>query len=185
VSTIQSVAISVALLLAGAPHAAAQTLAVGTALPQLRGETLLGNSLVLPDAAAGKAAFLTIGFSKKGGKNTRAWSERFAKDYGSHANLTSYSVAMLEEAPKILRGFIKAGIKKSVPPQAQSRFLIVTSDEAAWKKYLNVADDDLAYVLLIDGNGRVIWKDQGAFDDKKYEALKAKLAGQANESRSK
>ncbi|MCI0348046.1 MAG: hypothetical protein L0Z53_01350, partial [Acidobacteriales bacterium] len=64
-----------ALLLA-AIHGAPQTLELGAVLPQLRGETLQGNPLVLPDAAKGKMAFLTITFSRDAGKRARAWSQR-------------------------------------------------------------------------------------------------------------
>src|SRR5262245_21384883 len=163
------------LLVASAWVASAQSLEIGSQLPQLRGETLTGAPLALPDAAKGKIAFLAITFSEKAGKSARPWSERFEKDHGSRSNLTNYSVSMLGGAPRIFRGMITRAIKKSVPQQSQNRFLIGTSDEAEWKKYLNVADEELPNLLLLDGDGRVIWKDHGAFEEKKYEALKAKL----------
>lgn len=171
--------ISCTLLIAASLLSGAQTLEIGSQLPELRGETLADTALVLPRAASGKIAFLTITFSSEAGKRARVWNERFSKDHSSNADTTSYSIAMLEGAPRIFRGMIKRGIKKGVPQQAQDRFLIVTRDEAAWKKYLNVSDDDLPYLLLIDANGRVVWKDQGTFEEQKYEALKAKLAKQA------
>ncbi|MCI0348047.1 MAG: hypothetical protein L0Z53_01355 [Acidobacteriales bacterium] len=83
---------------------------------------------------------------------------------------------MLEGAPRIFRGMIKQGIKKGVPRQSQDRFLIVTSDEAEWKKRLNVTDGDLPYLILIDGDGRVICRDQGVFDEAKYEVLRSKIS---------
>lgn len=172
--TIQTAVIRGLLLLAvSAALAGAQTLEVGAQLPQMRGETLLGAPLVLPDGAAGRPAFLTITFSKKAGKSARAWNERFEKDHGSRSSVNNYSIAMLEEAPRIFRGIIKSGMKKGVPQEAHNRFLIVTSDEAAWKKYLNVTDDELPYLVLIDGSGRLVWKDQGVFAEKQYEALRA------------
>jgi hypothetical protein len=165
--------VRLALLLAiCATFAVAQTLEVGSQFPSMRGETLAGTSLVLPEAAAGGPALLTITFSTKAGKSARAWNERFEKDHGSQSSVTSYSVAMLEEVPRIFRGMVKSGIKKGVPQNLRNRFLVVTSEEAAWKKYLNVTDDELPYLVLIDGNGRVIWKDHGVFDEGKYEVLK-------------
>jgi ATP10 protein len=169
------------LLLVSASLCGAQTLEVGSQLPELRGETLLGAALVLPDAAKGKIAFLTITFNRQAGKSARAWNQRFEKDHGSRSSVTNYSVAMLEEVPRIFRGMVKSGIKKGVPQQLWNHFLIVTSDEVAWKKYLNVTDDDLPYVLLIDGSGSVIWKDQGVLDEKKYELLKARVEGTLKE----
>ena len=160
--------------------AGAQALEAGSLLPQLSGENLAGTPVVLPEEAKGKIAFLAITFSEKAGKSAQPWRERFAKDHRSQPNVTDYSAAMLGGAPSIFRGMIKRAIKKGVPPQSQNRFLIVTSDNETWKKQLNVTDDDLPYLLLIDATGRVIWKDQGVFDETKYQALKTKLAGQAN-----
>lgn len=114
-------------------------------------------------------------FSKKAGQRASAWSQRFQKDHASDFDLTNYSIAMLEGAPRILRGMIKSGIRKGVPREAHSRFLIVTRDEAAWKRYLNVNDPDVPYLVVINGDGQVVWKGQGIFTDEIYQQLKTRL----------
>ena len=164
------------LLLATAILASGQSLAVGAVLPQLSGETLDGKPRALPAAAQGKIAFLTIAFSKRAGEHSRTWSERFSRDERPPANVTNYSIAMLEGVPRLLRGMIKSGIKRGVPAHFYDRFLIVTSEQAAWEKYLAVKDRDLPYLVVIDGEGRLQWKDQGAFDEEKYRELRTRIA---------
>src|SRR5260370_28358852 len=145
-------------------------------LPQIRGENLDGKARVLPGATQGKIAFLTITFSKKAGEHSRTWNQRFSRDESSTANVTNYSIAMLEGVPRLLRGMVKLSIKQGVPAHFYDRFLIVTSDEAAWEKYLAVKDRELPCLVLIDGNGRLQWKDQGAFDEEKYNELRTRIA---------
>ena len=158
----------------GAGHS--QVLQLGAVVPQLRGETLEGKPLILPDSARGKIALLTVSFSKAAGERAGAWGARFSKDHAGERGVTNYSIAMLEGAPRLLRGMIKSGMKRGVPEAMRSRFLVVTSDEVAWKQYLDVRQDDVPYLLLIDGRGRVLWKEQGLFDERKYESLNACVA---------
>ena len=56
----------------------------GSEPPKLRGETLDGKAIVLPDAAAGRVALLVIGASKKGGDRTAPWREHFVADFRSN-----------------------------------------------------------------------------------------------------
>ena len=156
--------------------AGGQSLAIGAMLPQLCGENLDGKPRALPGATQGKIAFLTITFSRKAGEHSRTWNERFSRDERSPANVTNYSIAMLEGVPRLLRAMVKSGIKRGVPAHFHDRFLIVTSDEAAWEKYLAVKDRELPCLVLIDGSGRLQWRDQGAFDEEKYKELRTRIA---------
>ena len=135
-----------------------------------------GKARVLPGATQGKIAFLTITFSKKAGEHSRRWNERFSKDERLAANVTNYSIAMLEGVPRLLRGMVRLSIKQGVPANFYERFLIVTNDEDAWEKYLAVKDRELPCLVLIDGRGRLQWKDQGAIDEEKYKELRTRIA---------
>jgi hypothetical protein len=163
----------VALVLTATTGSFTQAALPSSEPPKLRGETLDGKPIVLPDAAARKVTLLVIGASKKGGDRTGVWREHFLADFGSDLHVTYYTAALLEGAPAVFRGMIKAGMRGGTPPAARGHVVISTSDEAIWKKYLDLDDDNLPCVLLLDGSGHVRWKYSGVFEPDRYDTLKA------------
>ena len=160
------------LLLAATTAVLAQA-PTGSEPPKLRGETLDGKPILLPDAAAGKVTLLVLGASKKGGDRTGAWREHFQADFGSDPRADYFTAALLKNAPAFIRGMIKAGMRSGTPPAARSHVVVCVSDEALWEKYLGLADDALPGVVLLDGSGHVRWSYNGVFEPGRYGALKA------------
>lgn len=169
----------IALIVTGI--ACAQTIQPGSALPQIvlpqiKGTSLEDQEITLPDAAAGKVAFLIITFSKAAGERSREWSDRFFKDYPQDDKVTSYSIAMLEDVPALLRGMVRGGIKRGIPASMRRRFLTVVKGEGEWKRYVGMQDDKDAYLILLDGKSRVQWVHHGQFEQTVYDALKIRIA---------
>jgi hypothetical protein len=152
--------------------ALAQGVPVGSEPPKLRGQTLDGMAIALPDAAAGKVTLLVLGASRKGGDRTGPWKDHFVADFGSSPNATYYVAALLQGAPGPFRGMIRSGMRSGTPVAAQGHVLTLASDNDAWKKYLNIRDDTLPSVLLLDSSGRARWSYNGIFDPGQYQALK-------------
>jgi hypothetical protein len=152
--------------------ALAQGVPSGSEPPSLRGQTLDGKPIVLPVAAAGKVTLLVLGASRKGGDRTGPWKDHFVADFGSNPNATYYVAALLQGAPGPFRGMIRSSMRSGTPVASQGHVLTSTSDNDAWKKYLNMRDDALPGVLLLDGSGRARWSYNGVFDPGQYQALK-------------
>jgi len=157
--------------------ALAQGVPAGSEPPKLRGQTLDGKAIVLPDAAAGKVTLLVLGASKKAGDRTGAWKDHFLADFGSNSNATYYVAALLQGVPGPFRGVIRSGMRGGTPAAAQGHVLTSISDNDVWKKYLNMRDDALPGVLLLDGSGRARWDFNGIFDPAPYRALKQAVGG--------
>jgi hypothetical protein len=49
------------------------------------------------------------------------------------------------------------------------------SDEVAWRKIARYANADDAYVLVVDGDGRVRWQTSGKASDARFAALKEQV----------
>jgi hypothetical protein len=131
-----------------------------------------GQPIVLPDAAAGKVTLLVLGASRKGGEQTAPWKNHFEADFGSNPHASYYVAALLQSAPALFRRVIRAGMRGGTPVAEQSHVLTAASDEAAWKKYLDIRDNTLPSVLLLDGSGHAQWSYNGVFDPDHYQALK-------------
>lgn len=154
----------------------AQGASPGREAPKLRGQTLDGKSIVLPDFAHGEVMLLVLGASRKGGERTGPWKDHFIADFGTNPHATYYVAAMLQRVPAPFRGVIRAGMRSGTPNAARSHVLTSVSDEDAWRNYLNMGDDNLPGVLLLDESGRVLWSHVGVFDPNEYEHLKTVAA---------
>jgi hypothetical protein len=156
--------------------ATAVPLQLGEVLPMVTGETLSGKQLELPAAHAESNRVLVFSFSKAASADSRLWSEHLNKEPGSDGPVISFRVIMLESVPRLVRGMAVAGIKSGVPADERDTTTLVYKDEDSWKKRLSVTDDKHAYVVLIDGKGRVGWMSSGPFTDGGYAELRKALS---------
>jgi hypothetical protein len=149
-----------------------QSPALGSEAPKIHGETLNGKPINLPEAAAGKLTILVLGFSRQGGQKTGLWAKHLSADFATDPLFTSYTVAMLEDAPAMLRGMIRSGIRSGTPVSERDHVVTTASGEAAWKEFLHAAQKDVPYLVLLDSGGKVRWTGHGAFEQQQYEALR-------------
>jgi len=145
----------------------------GLSLTGVGAQTLQEQPLNLPQDLAGKHALFVIGFSHEARKATEVWSKQLAAECAGRGNLQCYDVAIIEEVPKLIRGFVSGRIRKGVPESRHANFLLVSDNSAAWRAAAGFiqSDKDAPYLLLIDGAGEVIWSGHGIYG----EALSAQL----------
>jgi hypothetical protein len=144
-------------------------------IPVARGTTLSGDAVTLPDAFKTNAGVLVVGFSKASQGAVTVWGRRLAKDYRESGSVPYFEVALLEGAPRLLRGLIVREMRSSVPEAERPHFLTLTEGDTAWRAVAHYAKPDDAYVLLVDGSGVVRWQMEGEATDAVYGALKREL----------
>ena len=141
-------------------------------LPRLTGETLAGTHIVLPDALKGKPVLLVLSFARAAEEQSRGWTEQLKKN---NLGVERYNVLELEDVPRLFRGFVKSGIRKGVPEAAQGSFVLLYDNQEQLKKLTSFEKDYEVYVLLLDANGNIQWREHGAVDEKKMAALGKEL----------
>ena len=135
--------------------------------PRIEGENLLGQKMALPDAAAGHPAVVVIGFTHSSQNQTKAWAGRLQHE------VPTYSIAVLEDAPRLVRGMAVHGMKSGVPEDQRDHFLVIYHNEKELKQTAGFDRPDDAYVLLLDKDGAIQWRFHGAVTDGAVEELKA------------
>jgi len=153
-------------------------IAIAQEMPRTAGETLSGRHIVLADEVRGHAAVLVAGFSREGGNGTGPWVKAIHGD-SALAGLPVYQIAQIAGAPGLIRGLIRSGMKKGVSAAEQDSFVVLTQDEKPWRTYFEVGDDQVPYVAMIDGKGKVLWRGHGSAADlepKLKEAIRAATA---------
>jgi hypothetical protein len=165
------VAILVALgLVMSCPQARGQV-----TIPKAHGTTLAGTTVVLPDALNGKVGVLVLGFSHGSQGLVAAWGKRLAADFGKSAGVAYYEMPMIGGAPRMIRGMILKSMGKSVPEAEQPHFLPLMEDDKPWRAVVHYSKADDAYVLLVTGDGTVLWQTEGDATDKAWGNLKPRL----------
>lgn len=151
------------------------TFAQSVRIPQTHGTSFSGNQLTLPDDVRGRVGALVLGFSKSSGDVCKGWGQRLAESYRDSREVTYYQMPVLESVPKLIRRMVVKSIKSGVPEAERAHFLPVFSGEATWQKIAHYRNPDDAYILVIDGNGEVVWQTSGKVTDAGFAALKQQI----------
>lgn len=135
--------------------------------PAIEGQNLREHRVKLPD---GKPAVVVMGFTHGSQTQTKAWAQRIG------AQFPLYSVAVLEDVPRLVRGMASHGIKSGVPENQRERFLLVYHNEKELKEAAGFSTPDDAYVLVLDSGGAIRCKFHGPVTDAAMEQLKSEFA---------
>ena len=150
-------------------------IAVGDQLPSLRGEFLTGRTAVLPQAASGRVALLMLGFTYDSRFSVEAWEKRFRQDFGSEPRVTFFEIPMIGGLATLGKWFIDSGMRRETPKADQENLITVYGGTDSWKQRVGFHDPRIAYLLLIDQNGKVVWRYAGNIDEEPYRALSSQL----------
>ena len=146
-----------------------------TTFPTFAAEDLDGKTVLLPTAMHGQTTLLIISFARKAQNQARDWEEKTCSAIAGR-RLNCRQVIVLEDVPRLFRGFIKNGIAKSVPPQRHSQFCLLFQGEIRLKQIIAYQKEEEAYLMLLDSTGEIIWQTHGAIDETKRAALAEQLA---------
>lgn len=138
--------------------------------PKIEGENLLGKQVVLPDAAAGQPAAIVIGFTQNSLSQTKAWTSSVQQE------LPIFTVAVLEDTPRLVRGTVMRGMKKGIPEDQRDHFIVIDHNGRDLKQAAGFDRPDDAYVLLLDKNGAIHWRFRGAVTDAALQELESQAS---------
>jgi hypothetical protein len=141
-------------------------------MPHVAGQTLANKQIDFPSACAGFVCIIVIGFSHGSQPQAKAWTDRANTEFHNDRNVAIYSMAVLEDAPRLVRGMAVQGIKSGVPDGQHDRFAIVYQGEATLKRVAGFRKTDDAYILLLDRTGNIKWATSGPVTDTLFADLK-------------
>ncbi len=133
----------------------------GAQLPHVTTETLAGNKIDLPSEIDGSLAVLCIGFTHGSQAQTSSWSKNLQPELSNHRGVVFYSVAVLQDVPRLVRPMVVHSIKSGVPAAKYSHFLLVYKDEKELKEAAGFGPEDDAYLVVIDKAGTIQYKGHG------------------------
>ncbi|MDR3698303.1 MAG: hypothetical protein P4L56_01630 [Candidatus Sulfopaludibacter sp.] len=134
--------------------------------PAIEGQNLLDQKVKFPN---GHPAVVVMGFTHASQNQTKAWAQRIG------TQLPLYSIAVLEDAPRLVRGMASHGIKSGTPENQREHFLLVYRNEKELKQAAGFSTPDDAYILVLDKSGVIHWKFHGPVTDSAFDQLKTQV----------
>jgi hypothetical protein len=150
-------------------------IAVGDQLPSLRGEFLTRRTAVLPQAASSRVALLMLGFTYDSRFSVEAWAKKFRQDFGAEPRVTFFEIPMIGGVATLGKWFIDGGMRRGTPKSDQENVMTVYGGTDPWKQRVGFQDPKAAYLILIDQNGKVVWRYAGSLDEKPYQTLSSQV----------
>jgi len=151
-------------------------------VPSVETKTLDGEPVVLPGAGRAKPLLLLLGFSHKSDDDFRKWAERARTPYVSDSRIDYYELVDQQGVPSIIDKMILHGMRRAVKEPRRSHFAPFYQHETDWKKLVKYDDPNVAYVVLADPEGRVVWESKGPASEAKaleLESMITKLSAQS------
>ena len=139
-------------------------------IPNIEGETLSGKKPTLSRDVGSEPTLLIIGFTHGSQAQTKAWSLRVRDRF------PTWSIAVLEDVPRLMRGMVSHSIKSSIRKEQYDRFLLVYHGEQELKQVAGFDRPDDAYLLVIDRAGAVRWSFHGPVTDAAVEQIASQFS---------
>ncbi len=132
-----------------------------TPMPMTQAQSLSGHEVVLPKAVAGHPSVIVIGFTAGSQKAMERWDKEIGAQVTANPDVPLYNIAVIQAAPKFVRGMIRGSMKALVPTAGQDRFLTVVQGQDELKKAVDFSSADEAYVVVLDSAGRIVFHTHG------------------------
>jgi hypothetical protein len=169
--TIAALILATALTPAAAGVSEVLPIAIGDTLPALRGELLSGRKIALPDRSLNSLALLMLGFTYDSRHDVEAWADRFRRDFASDTAVTYFEVPVIGGVGRLARPFIDRGMRRGTPREFHDHVITQYRNAGAWKRRVGYSEPDVAYLLLLDRDGRLVFRTQGPLVEDRYRAL--------------
>jgi hypothetical protein len=144
-------------------------------IPHTEGTSLTNQPIIVPVPSSNKPLVVVIAFSSKGGDDSGAWNKAFHQRYEKDPRIAYVELADFQGVPSFIMKMILHGMRRSVQEPEKSHLAPFFSGEDAWKKLVAFKDTKIAYVLLSDPSGHVVWQTAGPASEEKVAALEAAI----------
>jgi hypothetical protein len=116
-----------------------------------------------------------LGFTYDSRFSVEAWAKKFRQDFGAEPRVTFFEIPMIGGVATLGKWFIDGGMRRGTPKSDQENVMTVYGGTDPWKQRVGFQDPKAAYLILIDQNGKVVWRYAGSLDEKPYQTLSSQV----------
>ena len=145
--------------------------------PRVQGQNLNGRQFTLPDDIEGELALLYIAFKQHQQADVNTWIPAGRQRMAQYPELAVYELPTIYRLPGISQMFIDGGMRAGIPdPVARATTITLYLDRDAFRRELDIPDTENIQTMLIDAEGRILWRTVGRCSEDKLSALDQQLA---------
>jgi hypothetical protein len=149
--------------------------------PTLAAFNLEKRAFNLPADFEGENNLLLVAFEREQQKDVDTWlreMKRFetVNSGPGRPHFQYYELPTIERPIALTRWFIDSGMRRGIPDRkARERTITLYLDKKPFCEALLINDQKTIYEFLVNRNGDILWRSQGAFDETKAASLNAVL----------
>jgi hypothetical protein len=146
--------------------------------PVVTSANLSRRGFTLPADFEGDVNVLLIAFQRWHQRAVDTWIPFVRQLEQAHDDVRYYELPVIQRMNVLGRTFINEGMRAGIPdPVARARTITLYVDKPAFRQALELPHEKDIYVLLVDREGKVLGRAEGAFTPEKGESLAAALRG--------
>lgn len=141
-------------------------------LPTVKGSNLLRQKMIFPDDFAGEINLVFVAFLRRHQDLIDEWAPFVDELAEENPELHFYEFPTLPRKGPIYRTFLNEGMRAGIPNKAtRARTITLYLDKSAFRKALDIENEQNMWVYLFDKSGEVLWRTAGRFSQEKGAAL--------------
>ena len=140
--------------------------------PTVTGSNLQRQKLTLPQDFQGEQNLVFIAFQQWQQAQVDTWIPFARQLEATHSGVRYYELPTIRRLNALSRTFVNEGMRAGIPdPVARERTITLYLDKIAFRRDVQLPGEEDIHVLLVDRQGRVLWRAEGSFTADKGESL--------------
>lgn len=140
--------------------------------PKITGIDLDGKKQELPSVFKNKFNLVIVAFKREQQAEVDTWIKAIEPILKENSNLSFYEIPLIYELSTFSRMWINNGMRLGIPNQvARKRTITVYTNREEFFRITQMQEDKI-YALLIDANGKILWKSEGIAKNANIAAVK-------------
>ena len=140
--------------------------------PKITGIDLEGKKQELPGVFKNKLNLVIVAFKREQQAEVDTWIKATESILKENPNLSFYEIPLIYELSAFKRMWVNNGMRFGIPDEiARKRTITVYTNRKEFFEITKMEEEKI-YALLIDNNGKILWRKEGVADDKKLSDLK-------------
>lgn len=150
--------------------------------PRVEGYNLLREKIRLPSDLKGELNIVFVPFYQWHQSLVDGWVPLARQLERENSGVYYYELPVIRSMNVLSRTFINEGMRAGIPNQAtRERTITLYLDKGKFRRALDIPHEDTIYVLLVNRQGEVVWRTEGAYSPDKGEELSAAVAAASAE----
>jgi hypothetical protein len=140
--------------------------------PKVSGSNLLRQKVTLPGDLQGDLNLLFVAFEQWQQTLIDAWIPSAQQLEESFPGIQYYETPVIQKMNFLAQTFINEGMRAGIPNQtSRAKTITLYINKEIFRRALEIPHEKTIWVLLLDREGNIVWRTDGAYTPEKGEAL--------------